>query len=222
FTLESGCFFKNITHLITIVETNICWCVVVFFQFNNMLLYCVPKFSLVGSKFTVRTRVGIDGMKIVETHNEEYPHTFQVSGKERTLELQASSEQDKEEWIKALQSTIDAFQQRNETFRNAIAKEYDDMPIEVSTAELGKRAPRWIRDNEVTMCMKCKEPFNALTRRRHHCRACGHVVCWKCSDYKAHLEYDGNKLNKVCKDCYHIITGCTDSEEKKKRGILEV
>ncbi|KAF5912600.1 hypothetical protein HPG69_004272 [Diceros bicornis minor] len=173
------------------------------FLFNNMLLYCVPRFSLVGSKFTVRTRVGIDGMKIVETHNEEYPHTFQVSGKERTLELQASSEQDKEEWIKALQETIDAFHQRYETFRNAIAKD-NDIHSEVSTAELGKRAPRWIRDNEVTMCMKCKEPFNALTRRRHHCRACGHVltyvpsvVCWKCSDYKAQLEYDGGKLNKI-------------------------
>ncbi|GAB1300042.1 FYVE, RhoGEF and PH domain-containing protein 4 [Apodemus speciosus] len=190
-------------------------------KFNNMLLYCVPRFSLVGSKFTVRTRVGIDGMKIVETHNEEYPHTFQVSGKERTLELQASSEQDKEEWIKALQETIDAFHQRHETFRNAIAKE-NDIPLEVSTAELGKRAPRWIRDNEVTMCMQCKEPFNALTRRRHHCRACGHVVCWKCSDYKAQLEYDSGRLNKVCKDCYQIICGFTDSEEKKRRGILEI
>ncbi|VTJ71722.1 Hypothetical predicted protein [Marmota monax] len=191
------------------------------FLFNNMLLYCVPRFSLVGSKFTVRTRVGIDGMKIVETHNEEYPYTFQVSGKERTLELQASSEQDKEEWIKALQETIDAFHQRHETFRNAIAKD-NDIHSEVSTAELGKRAPRWIRDNEVTMCMKCKEPFNALTRRRHHCRACGHVVCWKCSDYKAQLEYDGGKLSKVCKDCYQIISGFTDSEEKKRKGILEI
>ncbi|XP_041533910.1 FYVE, RhoGEF and PH domain-containing protein 4 [Microtus oregoni] len=191
------------------------------FLFNNMLLYCVPRFSLVGSKFTVRTRVGIDGMKVVETHNEEYPHTFQVSGKERTLELQASSEQDKEEWIKALQESIDAFHQRHETFRNAIAKD-NDIHLEVSTAELGKRAPRWIRDNEVTMCMKCKEPFNALTRRRHHCRACGHVVCWKCSDYKAQLEYDGGRLNKVCKDCYQIISGFTDSEEKKRKGILEI
>ncbi|NP_001357227.2 FYVE, RhoGEF and PH domain-containing protein 4 isoform 8 [Homo sapiens] len=191
------------------------------FLFNNMLLYCVPKFSLVGSKFTVRTRVGIDGMKIVETQNEEYPHTFQVSGKERTLELQASSAQDKEEWIKALQETIDAFHQRHETFRNAIAKD-NDIHSEVSTAELGKRAPRWIRDNEVTMCMKCKEPFNALTRRRHHCRACGYVVCWKCSDYKAQLEYDGGKLSKVCKDCYQIISGFTDSEEKKRKGILEI
>lgn len=58
-------------------------------QFNNKLLYCVPKFSLVGQKFTVRRRIGIDGMKVTETHNEDYPHTFQVSGKERTLELQA-------------------------------------------------------------------------------------------------------------------------------------
>lgn len=58
-------------------------------QFNNMLLYCVPKFSLGGAKYTVRTRIGIDGMKVLETTNEDYPHTFQVSGKERTLELQA-------------------------------------------------------------------------------------------------------------------------------------
>lgn len=190
------------------------------FLFNNMLLYCVPKFSLVGPRFIVRTRVGVEGMKVLETSNDDYPHTFQVSGKERTLELQASSEEDKEDWIKAFQETVAVFQQKNETFKTA-SKEVD----EVSKEELGKRAPRWIRDNEVTMCMKCKEPFNALTRRRHHCRACGYVVCYKCSDYKASLQYDGNKLNKVCKDCYFILTGRADAEEPaggKKKGILEI
>ncbi|XP_017274539.1 FYVE, RhoGEF and PH domain-containing protein 4a isoform X3 [Kryptolebias marmoratus] len=186
------------------------------FLFNNMLLYCVPKFSLGGTKYTVRTRIGIDGLKVQETTNEDYPHTFQVSGKERALELQASSEQDKADWIKALQETIEIFQQKNESFKNAL-KEVED----VSEAELGKRAPRWIRDNEVTMCMKCKESFNAITRRRHHCRACGYVVCWKCSEHKAPLEYDGNKVNKVCKDCFWILTGKGVTEDKKK-GILEI
>ncbi|XP_054633859.1 FYVE, RhoGEF and PH domain-containing protein 4a [Dunckerocampus dactyliophorus] len=186
------------------------------FLFNNMLLYCVPKFSLGGPKYTVRTRIGIDGMKVLETTNEDYPHTFQVSGKERTLELQASSEQDKAGWIKAFRETIEIFQQKNESFKNA-SKDVE----EVSNAELGKRAPRWIRDNEVTMCMKCKEPFNALTRRRHHCRACGYVVCWKCSDNKVALEYDGNRVNKVCKDCFSILTGEAIAEGKKK-GILEI
>ncbi|XP_038635865.1 FYVE, RhoGEF and PH domain-containing protein 4a isoform X3 [Scyliorhinus canicula] len=195
------------------------------FLLNNMLLYCVPKFSLVFTRYSVRTKIGIEGMKVIGTHNKDYPNTFQVSGKERTLELQASSDQDKEEWIKALKDTIQDFNQKNETFRSAIAKEGEDQSSEVSSAELGRRAPRWIRDNEVTLCMKCKEPFNALTRRRHHCRACGYVVCWKCSDYKASLAYDANKLSKVCKDCYTIITGKTDSEEKedkKKKGILEI
>ncbi|XP_056621548.1 FYVE, RhoGEF and PH domain-containing protein 4a isoform X5 [Triplophysa dalaica] len=192
------------------------------FLFNNMLLYCVPKFSLVGQKFTVRTRIGIDGMKVMETFNEDYPHTFQVSGKERTLELQASSEQDRLSWIKAFQETIHIFHQKNETFKSA-SKEAEEV-AELKISELGKRAPRWIRDNEVTMCMKCREPFNALTRRRHHCRACGYVVCWKCSDHKATLEYDGNKVNKVCKDCYSILTGHIDGEERegKKKGILEI
>ncbi|XP_047248130.1 FYVE, RhoGEF and PH domain-containing protein 4a isoform X2 [Girardinichthys multiradiatus] len=186
------------------------------FLFNNMLLYCVPKFSLGGTKYTVRTRIGIDGMKVLETSNEDYPHTFQVSGKERTLELQASSEQDKADWIKAFRQTIEIFQQKNESFKNAL-KDVE----EVSKAELGKRAPRWIRDNEVTMCMKCKEPFNAITRRRHHCRACGFVVCWKCSDNKVQLEYDNNKVNKVCRDCFCILTGEGVTEGKKK-GILEI
>ncbi|XP_033940703.1 FYVE, RhoGEF and PH domain-containing protein 4a isoform X2 [Pseudochaenichthys georgianus] len=186
------------------------------FLFNNMLLYCVPKFSLGGTKYTVRTRIGIDGMKVLETLNEDYPHTFQVSGKERMLELQASSEQDKAGWIKAFQRTIEIFQQKNESFKNALKDEE-----EVSNAELGKRAPRWIRDNEVTMCMKCRESFNALTRRRHHCRACGYVVCWKCSDNKWDLEYDNNKTHKVCKDCYCILSGEGVAEGKKK-GILEI
>ncbi|KAI3371580.1 hypothetical protein L3Q82_024148, partial [Scortum barcoo] len=218
--MERYLFLKNTVPEISTRPALICTLTSVFWfffcKFNNMLLYCVPKFSLGGPKYTVRTRIGIDGMKVLETTNEDYPHTFQVSGKERTLELQASSEQDKAGWIKAFQETIEIFQQKNESFKNALR----DVE-EVSNAELGKRAPRWIRDNEVTMCMKCKEPFNALTRRRHHCRACGYVVCWKCSDNKVALEYDGNKQNKVCKDCYSILTGEQVAEGKKK-GILEI
>ncbi|XP_041636190.1 FYVE, RhoGEF and PH domain-containing protein 4-like [Cheilinus undulatus] len=189
------------------------------FLFNNFMLCCTPKFSLVGQRFTVRCRIGVDGMQVQETTNEDHPHSFQVSGKERTLELQASSDEERDEWIKVIQEAIDVFQRKNKTFRLA-SKE---LMIQEPTEELGRRAPRWIRDNEVTVCMKCQEPFNALTRRRHHCRACGCVVCWKCSDNKVALEYDGNKLNKVCNTCYSILS-CRRGErvEGKKRRILEM
>nr|XP_057934715.1 FYVE, RhoGEF and PH domain-containing protein 4-like isoform X2 [Doryrhamphus excisus] len=182
------------------------------FLFNNFLLCCTPRFSLVGQRFTVRCRVGVDALQVQQTTNEDHLYTFQVSGKEKTLELQASSEQDRDEWIKVIQDAIDVFQKKNETFKLA-SKE---LQAEDLTEELGRRAPRWIRDNEVTVCMKCQEPFNALTRRRHHCRACGCVVCWKCSDNKAALAYDGNKLNKVCKSCYSILTGQRGERIKKQ------
>ena len=58
-------------------------------QFNNFLLCCTPKFSLVGQRFTVRCRIGVDGMQVQQTTNEDHPYSFQVSGKEKTLELQA-------------------------------------------------------------------------------------------------------------------------------------
>uniref|UniRef100_A0A3B4UN22 FYVE, RhoGEF and PH domain containing 4b n=1 Tax=Seriola dumerili TaxID=41447 RepID=A0A3B4UN22_SERDU len=179
------------------------------FLFNNFLLCCTPKFSLVGQRFTVRCRIGVDGMHVQQTTNEDHPYTFQVSGKERTLELQARC---------VIQEAIDVFQKKNKTFKLASKELNLEEPME----ELGRRAPRWIRDNEVTVCMKCQEPFNALTRRRHHCRACGCVVCWKCSDNKVALEYDSNKLNKVCKTCYNILTGQRgDRVEGRKRRILE-
>lgn len=47
------------------------------------------------------------------------------------------------------------------------------------------------------------------------------VVCSKCSDSKTALEYDGNKMNRVCKDCFSILTG-REKAENKKKGILEV
>ena len=33
-------------------------------QFNNMVLYCVPKLRLMGQKFSVRERIDIAGMEV--------------------------------------------------------------------------------------------------------------------------------------------------------------
>ncbi|NWY03272.1 FGD2 protein, partial [Nothoprocta ornata] len=59
------------------------------FLFNNMLLYCVPKVIQVGAEFQVHLRIDVDGLKVRELNDMEFPHTFLVSGKQRTLELQA-------------------------------------------------------------------------------------------------------------------------------------
>ncbi len=41
-------------------------------------------------------------------------------------------------------------------------------------------APVWVPDNHADRCFRCSEAFT-LWRRKHHCRLCGQVVCWACS-----------------------------------------
>ncbi|TRY93490.1 hypothetical protein DNTS_011703 [Danionella cerebrum] len=198
--------------------------------FNDRLLYCVPKLRLIGQKFGVRARIDVDGMELKETSSMNVQRTFLVSGKQRSLELQARTEEEKRDWIQAIQATIQRHEQTLETFRmlNCSFREEDfTPPNSPNCSELGKRAPTPIREKEVTLCMKCQEPFNSITKRRHHCKACGHVVCGKCSEFRARLLYDNNRANRVCIDCYTTLVGVPPSPASlststhRRRSILE-
>ncbi|XP_026223673.1 FYVE, RhoGEF and PH domain-containing protein 1 [Anabas testudineus] len=198
--------------------------------FNDRLLYCVPKLRLIGQKYGVRARIDVDGMELKETSSAAVPRTFLVSGKQRSLELQARTEEEKKDWIQAIQTTIQRHEQTVESFRHLNCQLRDDEstpPHSPSCVELGKRAPTPIREKEVTLCMKCQEPFNSITKRRHHCKACGHVVCGKCSEFRARLSYDNNRTNRVCVDCYAALVGMSpspamlSSSTQRRRSILE-
>ncbi|XP_026534005.1 FYVE, RhoGEF and PH domain-containing protein 2-like [Notechis scutatus] len=195
------------------------------FLFNNLLLYCVPKVIQVGAEFQVRHRIDVNGMKVRELNDVQFPHAFLVSGKQRTLELQARSQEEMDAWIRTFQSAINKKEKRSETFKAASQGQEAEAQdsSQSQSQELGKWAPQWVRDKLVTMCMRCREPFNAITRRRHHCRACGYVVCARCSEYRAELQYDKNGLKRVCVECYVSLTGNLLPVEQhgKHKGILE-
>lgn len=62
--------------------------------------------------------------------------------------------------------------------------------------------PVWQEDATAAACNACQENFT-VTRRRHHCRACGKIFCADCSAFKVELpaqfEYTGPE--RVCNAC---------------------
>lgn len=60
-----------------------------------------------------------------------------------------------------------------------------------------------VPNSDVSMCMICTSEFSVV-RRRHHCRACGKVVCGPCSEDRVPLPYLGNSYGRVCPACFKV------------------
>lgn len=66
------------------------------------------------------------------------------------------------------------------------------------------RAPQWTRDEDAPKCELCKKDFTRFCFRRHHCRACGKVVCAECSPKECwrlleHVSFGKDRLQRICK-----------------------
>ena len=100
-------------------------------------------------------------------------------------------------WLEAINSAIEELRNKKATFLPGS----EVHAIQISPPVLGDSAPVWVPDYQVTMCQACTSPFT-LVIRRHHCRACGSVVCTHCSDNKAPLKYKQFQPARVCDSCY--------------------
>ncbi|CAI5739542.1 unnamed protein product [Peronospora destructor] len=64
-----------------------------------------------------------------------------------------------------------------------------------------RRVPTWVNDKDRACCHLCLKTFTN-TRRKHHCRACGEIICRVCSVYKnVDLQSVGLTTLRVCKAC---------------------
>ncbi|KAG0306876.1 hypothetical protein BGZ98_001529 [Dissophora globulifera] len=63
-------------------------------------------------------------------------------------------------------------------------------------------APVWVPDHSAMRCMICTEEFGTIFRRKHHCRACGKVVCHSCSTRTILIKSaQSEKVGRACDDC---------------------
>jgi len=64
----------------------------------------------------------------------------------------------------------------------------------------------WVVDWDIHACMVCHRSFGWFYGRfKHHCRACGYLVCHDCSPYSTAVPgIDEPKGSRVCSSCYGL------------------
>ncbi|XP_019737327.1 FYVE, RhoGEF and PH domain-containing protein 6-like [Hippocampus comes] len=171
-----------------------------FFLFNDSLLYTTP---LQSGQYKFNNLLSLAGMKVSRPSQEACQNEFIVESVERSFILSAGSASERDEWLQAISAAIGDYTKKKITFISG--KSFDEVQLsDGDSASLGAKAPIWIPDPRATMCMICTCEFT-LTWRRHHCRACGKVVCQSCSSNKRSLEYLKNQLARVCDQCYLVL-----------------
>ncbi|XP_056595965.1 FYVE, RhoGEF and PH domain-containing protein 6-like isoform X2 [Triplophysa dalaica] len=166
-----------------------------FFLFNDSLLYSTP---LPSGNFRVNNMLSLAVMKVSKRYQEGY-HELNIESTERSFILSASSATCRDEWLQAISTAIEDYNKNSIRNPETVTQDETD-----NDAQLGTKAPIWIPDQRATMCMICTCEFT-LTWRRHHCRACGKVVCQSCSNKKYQLKYQKNQLARVCDRCFPVL-----------------
>ncbi|MCI4380183.1 hypothetical protein PGIGA_G00236850 [Pangasianodon gigas] len=173
-----------------------------FFLFNDALMYATV---LQPGQYKLNNDLSLSGMKVSKPSQEGYQNELNIESVERSFILSASSPASRDEWLEAISSAIEDYTKKMTTFLpSSKGPEEGDRDSWDGAAQLGTKAPIWIPDLRATMCMICTCEFT-LTWRRHHCRACGRVVCQACSVNKHPLEYLKNRPARVCDQCFEIL-----------------
>ncbi|KAM4654094.1 FYVE, RhoGEF and PH domain-containing protein 5 [Amazona ochrocephala] len=176
------------------------------FLMNDVLLYTYPQKD---GKYRLKKTFAVSGMKVSRLVTEKAQYVLKIECDEYCLTLSASSCSERDDWYSCISRHIpDDYKAHNaSTFQSSVElRERLGNP-------LGERPPTLVPVSHVMMCMNCGCDFT-LTLRRHHCHACGKIVCRNCSRNKYPMKYLKDQAAKVCDSCY--------GELKKRERPLSV
>lgn len=126
---------------------------------------------------------------------------FHILSCEKSFAVVCSSAEEKAEWVAELTKAISNSRKKNMTLKTDVLKQsaVASDPVQFSAAV-------WIPDEEADSCMICSSPFSYVWNRKHHCRACGKLVCHACSQRR--IEVSGlasMEPVRSCDPCYEKL-----------------
>ncbi|XP_065905492.1 RUN and FYVE domain-containing protein 2-like [Dysidea avara] len=133
--------------------------------------------------------------------------------KDRNTELVADSKQ-----LSSLKKEHAEIKEKYVTLQETVSEQEQaliDLGVSLSTAkqkigeleatQAAQKENVWVEDSRVAACQNCKSEFS-VAKRRHHCRNCGGIFCYNCSDNKVQLPSSAKPV-RVCDMCYHHVLG---------------
>ncbi|KAF1334523.1 putative rho/rac guanine nucleotide exchange factor/faciogenital dysplasia protein 3, partial [Globisporangium splendens] len=136
-----------------------------------------------------------DRMTMTAANSAATANSVPIQNSSSSNPFSAASSNDRQ--FRAVQKVLQHMARGIDRIKNAVDAYSMSLRLEIL-----RDNTRWVRNTDRAECVVCFRRFHQLTRRRHHCRMCGDVICRDCSVYKdADLPDVGPTLVRICKLC---------------------
>ncbi|CAG8583416.1 1490_t:CDS:10 [Paraglomus occultum] len=178
-----------------------------FFLFSDILIYASP--ALLDDMYNFHRKFDLEDVTVLPVDKSKGNSQECLSNYQSTEELYGvykssiitASQREKESWIEAIREAKEEYLSAKRTLKIA------DKNVPIQRKDLYKKrvvenynAPVWVPDSATNKCMNCPEEFT-MFRRKHHCRACGKVVCHACSTRNFIIPGTSERDDQVVRAC---------------------
>ncbi|KAJ2767534.1 hypothetical protein IWQ56_003293, partial [Coemansia nantahalensis] len=157
-----------------------------FYLFNDLLLYSSGPAPLLDDQ-TGHRRVPLADCKVMDVPDApDCRNQLTIISREKSFIIYTKTAAEKAQWLAALTAAIVEQRQARGTLqmdrslRRRIARARRSTMMHFPRVAENFDAPVWDPDENANHCYICFREFT-LFMRRHHCRACGKIVCNACS-----------------------------------------
>ncbi|VDN53156.1 unnamed protein product, partial [Dracunculus medinensis] len=170
-----------------------------FFLFNDILVY--GNILISKKRYNKQHVIPLEEVQLQDLEDDgEMRNGWVLKTRLKSFAVFAATSTEKKEWMLHIERCV------QDILRNSGKKAATE------------HAAVWIPDGEASKCMNCNKTQFTVLQRRHHCRACGNVVCAACSTHNYRISGLNKRPVRVCDTCF---TRYTLAESEKKNAINE-
>uniref|UniRef100_A0A915A526 Pleckstrin homology domain-containing family F member 2 n=2 Tax=Parascaris univalens TaxID=6257 RepID=A0A915A526_PARUN len=158
-----------------------------FFLFNDILIY--GNILISKRRYNKQHVIPLEEVQLQDLEDDgEMRNGWLVKTRAKSFAVYAATSTEKKEWMLHIERCV------------------HDILTKGGKKAATEHAAVWIPDGEAPKCMACQKTQFTVLQRRHHCRACGNVVCASCSTHNYRIAGLGKRPVRVCDKCFTSFT----------------
>lgn len=155
-----------------------------FFLFNDILVY--GNILISKKRYNKQHVIPLEEVQLQDLEDDgEMRNGWLIKTRSKSFAVYAATCTEKKEWMLHIERCV------------------HDILTKGGKKAATEHAAVWIPDGEALKCMVCQKTQFSVLQRRHHCRACGIVVCSACSTHSYRIAGVSKRPVRVCDSCFH-------------------